>query len=71
MADVHVLGVVTKLDLPAERILTGALAAELDSAVVIGWDGSDLYFASSIANGAEVLWLLEEAKIQLMAKGRE
>jgi hypothetical protein len=71
MADVHVLGVVTKLDLPAERILAGALAAELDSAVVIGWDGSDLYFASSIANGAEVLWLLEEAKIQLMAKGRE
>jgi hypothetical protein len=71
MADVHVLGVVTKLDLPAERILTGALAAELNSAVVIGWDGGDLYFASSIANGAEVLWLLEEAKIQLMAKGRE
>lgn len=70
MADVHVLDVVTKIDTSPERVLGRAAEARLDSALVIGWDGDELYFASSIANGAEVLWLLEEAKAQLMAKGR-
>lgn len=57
---------ITRLDIPAERVLDAA-PRDLDGAVVIGWeaDGS-LYFASSIASGPEVLWLLELAKRELM-----
>lgn len=58
----------TKLDLPPERILNGALTQELSGVVVIGWtkDGEE-YFASSMADGAEVIWLMERFKLQLLA----
>jgi hypothetical protein len=53
-------------DLPPERILNEAVNADLWEAVVIGWrkDGS-FYFASSIADGADVNWLLDRAKKEL------
>lgn len=58
---------VTKHSLPVERILDGAAAANLGCVVVLGYepDGSE-YFASSIADGADVLWLLERLKLQLL-----
>lgn len=47
----------TKLDLPAERILNGALEVKMDQVVVIGFtDAGDWYFASSIADGANVIY---------------
>jgi hypothetical protein len=61
------LGVVTTLDVPSQRVLDGAKEASLEDVVVIGWDeGGEFYFASSKANGAEVLWLLEKAKKKLL-----
>jgi hypothetical protein len=56
----------TTLDLPPERILNEAVNADLGEAVVIGWrkDGS-FYFASSIADGADVNWLLDRTKKEL------
>lgn len=70
MAEVVVLPVVTRLDVPAERILEGAVAAGLEKAVVIGWAaGGEFYFASSLADGGEVLWLLEMAKKRLLEAG--
>lgn len=64
-AEVVTLNLVTRLDVPADRVLEGALG-KLDGAVVIGWakDG-ELYAASSIADGADVLWLLEMLKLRL------
>lgn len=65
MSNVVILPVVTKLDCPAERVL--ANLPEMDGVVCIGWkkeDGS-FYFASSIADGADVVWLLEKAKLEL------
>lgn len=51
------------VDIPPADILSGALAANLDSVMVIGWDGGgDLYVASSTGDAAELILLLELAK---------
>ena len=58
---------VTSLDISADRVLDVAKAAEMQSVIIIGYDtdGGE-YFASSIADGPEVLWALERAKMKLM-----
>lgn len=57
----------TRLDVPAERILQKAIEAGLDKVVVMGWDSDgDLYTASSMADGGEVLWVMELTKRRLM-----
>jgi len=61
--------VVTRLDLPADRIITAA-QGNLEDVVIVGWDlNGDFYFGSSKADGAEVLWLLEIAKKKLLEVG--
>lgn len=66
-ADIIRLDVVTKLDLPPERVLADACAADLESVVIIGFDkAGEEYFTSSIADGADVVWLLERAKLRLL-----
>lgn len=67
MGDVVILPVITSLDCPAERILSMALQDELDKVVIMGYhkDGSE-FFASSIADGGTVLWMMERSKIKLM-----
>lgn len=68
MSSIVDLPVITRLDSSPDRILTKALEKELKEAVVIGTtqDG-DLYFASSIGPGPDVLWLMELAKKELLA----
>ena len=68
--NVVILPVVTRLDVPAERVLNAALAEDLEGVVVIGQqtDGG-YYFNSSLADGGEVLWILEWAKLALMRAG--
>ena len=65
--NVVTLDCVTSLDAPPERVLQKAIDAEITDAVVIGYgaDG-ELYFASSIADGGSVLWLMEKAKKALL-----
>lgn len=65
--NVVVLPVVTRLDIPASRILDAAAQSNLTEVVVIGQtaDGNE-YFASSHASGPETLWHLERAKHKLM-----
>lgn len=67
MSDVVNFPGATRLDLPAERILKAALDHDIDKVVVLGWtkDGEE-YFASSIADGADVVWLMERLKLQLL-----
>ena len=69
MGDVVNLNMVTRLDQPPDRILEAALG-ELESVVVIGYDkdGGE-YFASSIADGGTVLWLMERLKRELLDAG--
>lgn len=61
------LPVITTLDLDAERVLEGAINSTLQSCIVLGYDADgEFYFASTMADGGEVLWLLEMAKLKLM-----
>jgi hypothetical protein len=58
---------VTLRDLPAEQVIEGAAEQGLKSVVVLGYDADgDEYFASSIADGADVLWLMERLKQRLL-----
>ena len=58
---------ITTLDMDPERILEGARKANLSDIVILGYDqAGDEWFASSVADGAEVLWLLERLKLQLL-----
>lgn len=67
MSNVVDIGCITKLDLPADRILAKAQAAGLETAIVIGVDkDGDFYFASSAADGGDVLWWIEKAKLALL-----
>ncbi len=67
MGDVVMLGNVTRLDLPPERILDAARDAGLETVVICGYDkdGKE-YFASSVADGGTALWLLERLKLKLL-----
>lgn len=61
------LNCVTRLNLPPERVLEAALEETLSEVVIVGYDEEgDFYFASSQADGGDVLWLLELAKQKLM-----
>lgn len=58
---------VTRLDLPADRVLESAKEHCRDGVVIIGYDkDGDEYFASSIADYRTVLWLLERLKLRLL-----
>lgn len=67
MAEVIVGNFITRLELPVERVINGAVEADLASVVILGVtkDGYE-YFASSSPDGANVLWALERAKHKLM-----
>jgi len=57
----------SRLNLPADRILSAAIDANLSEAIVIGRDkNGDEVFMSSVADGGDVLWLLERMKLRLM-----
>lgn len=67
MSNIVNLPVVTRLDLPPERIIEAAAEAGLTDIIVIGWkDDGDFYFAGNMADGGDALWLLEMAKRKLM-----
>lgn len=64
--DVIPLGCVTRLDLPADRVLEGAVG-RMEGVVLVGYDkDGDFYFASTYADGGTVLWLLEQCKKKLL-----
>jgi hypothetical protein len=65
--NVIVLPVMTRLDLPPDRILSAAKDADLEGCFIIGrTKAGDVYFGSSFADGGEILWLWEKAKAALL-----
>lgn len=67
-ANVLVLPVSTSHDLPVNRVLQQAHDADLETCIVIGFDkNGEEYFESSIADGAEVNWCLDRAKLKLLS----
>lgn len=63
---------ITRINLDPQRILDASKEANLESVIVLGYtkDGCT-YFASSLADGADALWLLEMSKAELIAAARE
>jgi hypothetical protein len=61
----------TYADIDPDKVLTSAVG-KLNEVVIVGYesDGS-LYFASTQANGPDVLWLLKQAEQRLLAIERE
>lgn len=60
------LGCITRLDLPVERVLEQA-KVQMQNVVIMGWDqDGELYFASTFADGGEIMWLLEKCKAALL-----
>ena len=58
---------VSRLDIDPARILERAQSAGLKSVVVLGYDeNGDEYFATSYADGGDMLWLLRRAEHVLM-----
>lgn len=65
--NVIALPMVTKQNIDPERILQNALKRELESCMVLGWtEDGEFYFASSAADGGEILWWMELARYRLM-----
>jgi len=63
---------VSRASTPVPKILASAAGQRLQSVVVIGWrEDGKIYFASSDSDGAEVLWLMENAKLELLEAGRK
>ena len=61
----------TRLDLDPDMLLTAAVG-RLKDVVIVGYEANgDFYFASSQADGPEVLWLLKQAEQRLLAIERE
>jgi hypothetical protein len=66
MSNVINIGCITRLNTPVDKVLEDA-KDQLDHVVLLGYakDGSE-YFASTLADGGDVLWLLERCKQQLL-----
>jgi hypothetical protein len=68
MGNIVPIGGITKLDLPVETVLEAA-KKHLDSVVIIGFDKKGkTYFTSTIADGGDVIWLLEACKNALFSQ---
>ena len=66
MGDVVIFHGVTVLDFDPDRVLSAAVG-ELECVVVIGRTKyGEEYFASSLADGGDVLWMMERAKKALL-----
>ena len=59
--------VITTLNLDPAQVLAAAAEHGLEAVVVIGRGADGEYFASSVADGGDVLWMLERAKKALLA----
>jgi hypothetical protein len=66
MGDVVQLNTVTSLDSDADTLIASAIG-KLERVFIIGYtETGEEYFASSIADGGTVLWLMERMKQKLL-----
>lgn len=65
-AEIIVWQGITKLDLPAERLLQGAIDMGMEGVVIVGYDkDGNEYFASSWADSAQAAWHLQRGIYKL------
>ena len=62
------LPLITRHDVPVERVIAGAASANLKGVVIMGWtQEGEPFFASSYSDGGDVMWLIELLKKRLLA----
>lgn len=54
----------TTVDIPAERVLEGAAGCE--EVIIIGAKDGEPYYASSLADVYQQLWMIEKFKLKLL-----
>jgi hypothetical protein len=66
MSNVILFNGITKLDLDPDMVLENT-KGKLEGVILIGYDKEgEEYFASTYADGGDVLWLLERMKLRLL-----
>ena len=71
MSNVILFNGITKLDLDPDMVLENS-KGKLEGVILIGYDKEgEEYFASTYADGGEVLWLIERMKLRLLNVGVE
>lgn len=67
MSNVILFNGITKLDLDPDMVLENS-KGKLEGVILIGYDkDGEEYFASTYADGGEVLWLIERMKLRLLS----
>jgi hypothetical protein len=65
-AEVFIFDGITKLDIPADRVLEQSVG-KLQGVIVIGFDHEgEFYAVSSYADGGNAIWLLEVCKKRIL-----
>lgn len=58
---------ITKLDMPAEKVLKEALKADLKSVILCGFTKEgDIWASSSVADAGHAMWLIEMFRKRLL-----
>jgi len=71
MSNVILFNGITRLDLDPDMVLENS-KGKLEGVILIGYDKEgEEYFASTYADGGDVLWLLERMKLRLLNVGVE
>ena len=71
MSNIILFNGITKLDLDPDMVLENT-KGKLEGVILIGYDKEgEEYFASTYADGGEVLWLIERMKLRLLNVGVE
>lgn len=66
MSNIIPFGGITRLDLDPDQVLESN-KGKLTSIVIMGYDkNGEEFFASSLADGGSVLWLVERMKLRLL-----
>lgn len=72
MGEVVRLQTITRLNLNPDAVLKEAIGKCPEGVFIAGYDADgDLFFASSIADGGTVLWMMEIAKARLLKMAGE
>ena len=69
--NVHIFPGITPYNMVPDVMIEGAKKADLEGVIILGVDKQgEFFFSSSYADGADVLWWLEMARLKLMDIGR-
>lgn len=67
MASVEIMGGVTDLDIPPDRVLNGAVG-KLKSVLLLGWDKDDTLYVATSQGGRAGEWIISDLANRFLHK---